>query len=589
MTSNDRYRLGAALIAVAGIGVRIGYVLAQPDSDPWFSRPTMDGAIYVDWARSLLEGHGSPSGAYYQAPGYPWFLTGFFAVAGFGFSLLYIFQHGLVVASAWLLGEVSRKSAGEVAGWATMILGLGYQPLLFFASRPVGEALAIFLLSSAILALSGRSPRMVGLAGLLVGVAVLVRPNFLLIPLAWIVLGVFRKRTRSSAILAGCVMIVLLPVAIRNYVASGHFVPVSSNAGLTLYHGNGPGALGIFTPPDRFSGRVDLQRDESTRIAREQTGNQALDAVEADRWWAGQAVDARLRSIGETTVLLLRKITLTVASTEIGLDYHPGIDENRWRRAAPFSFALILGLAAAGWFPRKGGGEKCGNVLVAAAALAITPILFYVSSRYRLPLATVLLVPAGAGLSWIAHECRNGWRRCMVCLLLPVSLGIVSWQMPTAGLQEATLAGALANRAGAWQKLGRAGKAGKDISEALAMDGESSPIWFQQGSILEANDDLGGAVKAYRAAHELAPLNPDVAGNLAGVLIKTGRAGQAAELLGPVVAGSPWHRVCQVNRVVALAGSGDYQEAGVAAHEAAAAGIELPPALLAAIETGKME
>lgn len=589
MTKSDRYRLVAGLIALVAFGARIGYLLSQPDVDPWFARPSLDGALYVDWARNLLDGAGGPGGAYYHAPGYPWFLAGFFALAGLRFGFLYLVQHGMIVASALFLGEMSRKSAGDIAGWVSMILVLGYQPLLFFASRPVGEPFGIFLLVAALLSFSGTGVPRKGLAGLLAGAAVLVRPNFLLVVVAWMILGAVRKQVRPTAIMAGCAALVILPVGVRNLAASGHFVPVSSNAGLTLYHGNGPGALGIFTPVAGFSSRVDSQKDEATRIARERTGDPGLDAVQADRWWARQALATRLRSPGDTARLFFRKMTMTMAGDEIGLDYHPGIDDNRWRHTAPFSFALILGLAGAGWYVRKRGGGTARTVLAGTVALAVTPLLFYVSCRYRLPLAALLVLPAGAGATWILEESRKGWRPALFSLVIPVVLGALSWWMPTAGLAEATRAGALSNRAGAWHRAGEELNAKSDIAKALAMDGNSSPIRFQHGVILEADGDLPGAARAYGAALNLAPLNPDVAGNLAGVLIRQGQAAQAAQLLSPVVVKSPWHRVCQVNFVVALAGSGDLPGAREAARGAATAGIDLPPALLEVIGAGTLE
>lgn len=590
MTRSDRrYRLVAALLAVVAFGLRAAYVYAQPDADPWFSNPAMDGQIYADWARSLLEGGGGPDGAYYQAPGYPWFLAGLFSLAGLNFGLLYLIQHGLTIASAWFLGEVSRKSAGAVAGWATMILVLGYQPLLFFASRPVGESVAIFLLAWSVLAYTGSRPGRVWWAGLLVGLAVLVRPNFLLVPLAWMILEAARKRFRASIVLAGCLAVVLVPVAIRNHGASGHWVPVSSNAGLTLYHGNGEGALGIFTPVDRFSGRVGTQRDEATRIARELSGTPTLDEVEADRWWGRRAMDDRLRSPGDTVFLLFRKVSLTLAGAEIGLDYHPGIDSNRWRHVAPVPFALILALAAAGGISRKYAGGARWETVAALAALALTPIVFYVSCRYRLPLVALLAIPAGIGAAWILEESGRGWKRSAACLVLTVAVLVVSWWMPTAGLEEATEAGALANRAGAWHKAGNGEQAAIDIARALELDPGSSPVWFQYGTILEGNQDLAGAEQAYSTALEHSPGNPDVAGNLAGILIRTGRPAPAAKLLGPVVAASPWHRVCQVNRIVALAGAGNRSAAREAARQAQAREIEIPSALWAAIEQGERE
>jgi len=84
--------------------------------------------------------------------------------------------------------------------------------------------------------------------GVSVRFAALAFPNIqvvLLIPLAWFVwraakAGAWRENAVLAVLLIAGVAACIGPVAVRNRVVSGEWVPISSNAGLNLYIGNNP-------------------------------------------------------------------------------------------------------------------------------------------------------------------------------------------------------------------------------------------------------------------------------------------------------------------------------------------------------------
>ncbi len=572
------------LILVAGLTARVGYVLAQPATDPTLGRPILDGLYYLEWARALASGAGGPEGAYYLAPLYPHLLAGFLLVLGERFSILYLLQHAMVVATAGLLAHVARKSAGDAGALATAAICLLFHPLLFFASRPVGEAPAIFLLAVALVAAVGEPATGRAVVGLAAGLGALARPNLLLVAVLWAAGDAARRRWKEATLVAlGCLLVVL-PVMARNLAVSGHPVPVSSNGGITLYHGNGPGATGIFTPPRALSGRLDTQREEATLVARERTAR-PLDPVEADRWWGREALRARVEDPAGTARLLAWRFWLLLDSYEHSLDYAPALDANPWRWSAPIPFAALLGLAAAGVALRGIGGTGGGTLWSAIAAAAAMPVAFYASSRYRLPLAALLSVPAGVGAAALLgrHEGVKSLARRTLAVGVGGALALVSLLVPSGDLRRSEEAGALANLADVAKKSGDLAGAERFAREAVLRDPRSPIGWFNLGVVLAARGRPEEAEAAYRRVLEADPGHAEAAGNLAGFLVGQGRAAEAVPLLRRALESRPTHAVCWTNLVVALVTLGDAEGAREAAAEAARKGAALAPELLQAI------
>ncbi len=468
---------------LAGFGTRLAYVIAQIRADPEFSLPILDGAYYLEWARALAEGRGGPlaghpaelPSAFYLAPLYPLLLSGFLRLFGDNFALLYYVQQLLVLAAAGFLVVAGRRLVGDAAGLAAGLMLLLYHPALFFASRPLGEALALLLLTGA-LAAQASPARLAGAgAGLLGATAALVRPNLLLVPLVWAVEAALRRRWVRFALTASAMLVALAPTTVRNLAAAGHLVAVSSNGGLTLYHGNGPGARGIGWNVPGLSGRLAEQQREATRLASFFAGRE-LDPVEADRFWARRAIAARGVDLPDSLALVARRAGLVLGNEELSVDYAPLLDMRPWRWLAPLPFACVLGLAAAGLClggVRGSGGWTAWGTILACAA---TPLVFYVSSRYRLPLAAALMLPAGAGLAGLTATARETTaRRRGVSLAVAAGVAALSFLVPTGEVGRISEAAARVNRASVWEKKGDLERAEQELKRALELDPDSAP------------------------------------------------------------------------------------------------------------------
>jgi Flp pilus assembly protein TadD len=590
-----RFYVILAAVLLAGLAWRVGYVLAQPASDPWFARPAFDGAYYLNWARSLVDGTGGPEGAFYLAPLFPHLLAPFLAVFGASFGLLYMAQHVVALATAGLIGIATRRKTGESAALCSALLYLLYPPLLYFASRPLSETVALFFLFAALGGAWRDRPRGAFVAGLLAAIGALARPNLILVPLLWLVGEVAARRCRRALLTAAGVALVLLPVAARNLVASGHPVPISSNGGLTAYHGNGPGALGVYTPPPGFSGNPLTQQDEATLLAQLRSGRQ-LDAVEADRWWGRRALGARAEDPGGTVRLIMRRALMVLDSHEYGLDYNPNIDANPWRLTrspgALFEIAfvplgLLIGLSLAGVVllgPRGTGGWRSWSALAACAA---APLLFYVSSRYRLPFAALLVVPAGAGLAALGSAMRRGVSaRLWLALALAVAAAALSLAMPFTDLKRSMTGDALAKRAAAHARNGAVQLAQRDADRALQLAPRSAKVRLGAGLVARSRGDLALAEQSFAAAVELDPGLAEAAANLAALRIERGDVTGTIPILRRALLVRPTCESCWTNLAVAYLALGDVDSAARARQEARDHGIELDPGLVRAIEQG---
>ncbi len=570
--------MSARLAVVLGLGVaiRLAYVLVQPSFDPTFAHPILDGSYYTAAAHALAAGT-APPGVYYMPPLYGWGLSLFFRAFGEAWRTLFAIQHLAVVAAAAILSSVSRRAAGETAGLCTAAIVLLYHPAMFFASHPLGESWALLALAGSVALAFRMGPAQGAATGASVGLLSLLRPNFLpLAPVLAVGDAARRRFSRSLAVIAGSVA-VLIPTLVHNASAGGHVVPVSANGGVVFWLGNAPGAAGVYTPSRGFSGNLATQQQEAIDEASRRAGR-ALDGAAADSFWWREGLRTRAADPAGTLVLVGRRLLLTLDNAEHGLDYTPSLDTDPVRFAAPLPFAVLFGLAVLGTaaigFSRTGGFSLWSAVAVAAAA----PLVFYVSSRHRLPLAFLLAVPAGIGAAALPSLRRLG----------PAVAGIaalaLSLSVPSGDYLRTERASALAVLTDVEIKSGRADAAAELGKQATDLDPANAIAWFNRGYAEAARGRPEDAEQCYRAALRAEPAQPDAAANLAALLVVSGRGAEAVPALEKALAAWPRHTVGWTNLVVAYASIGDRAGALSAARRAAAFGVSLDPDLVKSVE-----
>jgi tetratricopeptide (TPR) repeat protein len=434
-------------VGVLALTVRLVY-LHQIQASPLFDFPVVDAKTYVDDARHLSSESwlGRPT-PFWQPPLYPYALALLFRVFGESYYLPRLFQAilgaGVCVLTMLIGRRVFPPAVTLVAGLAAALYG----PLIYFGGELLPTLPAIFL-DLLLLLLLLRAPgtgRWSWLAaGLLLGLSCLAVANvLLLVPFLlfwrWRCRGqegipLSRIAQQGGLLLAGC-LLTIAPVALRNWQVGGDLVLISHNAGINFYIGNNPEYdRTVEIRPGRDWAQLVEMPEREAGIERPSAKSRFFFA----RSW--EFIAAQPRSYLR---LLLRKLYLYWRGDEIrrNLDpYYARRDSSLlaillWKRELAFPFGLVAPFALIGLvaFCRSPAGRGAPGRLLLLFPLAYmaSVVLFFVTSRYRLPGVPVLLLFAAYGAQICLAPPRRLKMALAALLLLVANAG--SGRMDEAG------------------------------------------------------------------------------------------------------------------------------------------------------------
>ncbi|MCA1561962.1 MAG: hypothetical protein LC804_17395 [Acidobacteria bacterium] len=391
--------------ATAGLLIRIAFALLY-----WVGKPlTHDEREYLELARSLSEGRGfvyasssdsGPGPKFGRAPGYPMLL----AVIGAGTSessdvpvRVKVAQSAAGAIGVWLIGTFALRAAGPRTGVVAAVIAAVYPPLVWICAYALSEAVYSVLALSAALVLqiavdraaAERSSRAGGAlalgAGVLTGLAILVRPAMLFfLPLAvlWLL---FRRLPILAVALVAASLAVVAPWTARNMRVHGRFVLVASEGGVTFWTGNHPLSRGegdLAANPDIKRAEIEFRRTHA-----------GLTSEELEPLYYREALGNIARHPGWWAALVARKAFYTVVP--VGPSYT--LHSTRYWAASLASYLLLLigavfGLRRVWRTPRR---QTALFVLAGSAGLVC--LIFFPQERFRIPvLDPTLIVCAGA-------------------------------------------------------------------------------------------------------------------------------------------------------------------------------------------------
>jgi tetratricopeptide (TPR) repeat protein len=247
--------------------------------------------------------------------------------------------------------------------------------------------------------------------------SVLVIPNVLVfIPVlyATIFFGKSRgKEMRLSAVVFTLgLLIMILPVFLRNYVVGGDPVLISSNGGINLFLGTDPVTEGGMLTSRVIQQAPDLEEQSSMSLA-ERALQRRLRPSEVSRFWYSMAVNNMTRDISATLQLFIKKLYRFWNWRELtdNLDFYYFREKYPVLGIPLMNFGFMAPLSLLGLWASRREKDKMLPALVFITLFTAASLPFPVFGRYRTPLVPVLMVFAAYGLwaFWMGVS-RKRWR-----------------------------------------------------------------------------------------------------------------------------------------------------------------------------------
>lgn len=431
------------LLYVAPAALGVLYLFGTREN-LFYAEHFSDDGFYLTWAHFLAQGRGFLDKPFFVNPFYLYFLAVLMKLSitsGLGIRLVQIALASAIYPLTYLLGErLFNRTAGLLAALAL----LGYGPLLHAMTDLQSsslETLLIVLLAWLLCGKPGR-PRLAA-AGLTCGLLALSRPTFLpFVPLAAVAIlfrrfapqiGGPRRDAGGAAVFGLACILVVAPVTIRNLVVGGDLVLVSSHGGINFYIGNSPPAQGWFYVPRGIHGSLmGINLIDSTRVAEESVGH-ALKPSEVSRFWFREGLHFLRDAPGRAALLYARKLLLLVHSYEVpaNTEYALARSGSTLLAALGVPFALLFAAGTAGLVLARDRWRDLLFIILILATQSLGLVLFFVASRYRLPLAPLWAVCAGGTLVALGRARGSApWRAWAGVAMLLLTVAALSYPYP---------------------------------------------------------------------------------------------------------------------------------------------------------------
>jgi tetratricopeptide (TPR) repeat protein len=336
-------------------------------------------------------------------------------------ALLQILMGSLNCLFIYSIGE---KIFGRAVGLLAALILLLYGNLTLIELTLEPEAFVLFFNSLLILILmQNQAETDPGkgrwfLAGLVIGLATITKPNALLllpVTLLWIWQtnrSPGRKIQSMFPVLFG-VALIISPVTLRNYVKFQDFILVTADSGKVFFHGNGPGSTGMERadlPDQGFAEESQSEPDSAhaffRRTARVLAGR-PLKPSECSRFWFARTLD-HIRAHPFSVFLLdTRKFFYFWGNYEvhdIDSTYKNYRTIQNWP-LLPFGIISALGIVGMGLALKK--FRQAFLLYAMILVYLISNLIFFVTSRYRLPAAPFLCIFAAYTLIFLFTQWRE--------------------------------------------------------------------------------------------------------------------------------------------------------------------------------------
>jgi Flp pilus assembly protein TadD/4-amino-4-deoxy-L-arabinose transferase-like glycosyltransferase len=510
--------LPVLIVFTCALGLKLGYLherLQMADLD----HPTLDSLFHDQWAKGLAFGDWTPDQAklrsepYFRAPLYPYFMSIVYRCFGPRAAPLFAVQLVLGALTTTLMFMFCKLAFSTRVAFIAAFLQIFYWPFTYHEAERLLPALSLPLDMSFLLTLllAGRSKRFSAsvAAGLVAGLSAITRPS-ILIAVPFALFWLFR-RTRSYRLVAALslsLITVIAPVTLRNLVVGHDFVPIAWQDGPNFFIGNNPKSNGTTaiipgTRADWWGGFDDMRR-----IAEESAGG-TLKPSQISRYWYRQAEHFLVNEPGAAFRLYVRKVALLLGNAEPSNERQLYFQRRQSKILSLLcvNFAFILCTASVGLWSlraRPQTGSRSDSYLSTLLAIPYTIgiVAFFVTSRFRLPVALLLIPPSAAGITQVYTWIRgHDWRSAAVPIFVMVAIFSASMMNPYGIGHAADARGYYGDGTDRYRE-GDYRKAAESLTRSVNADPSFAPAWLMRGRAELRLGEMEQAVDDLRVATE---------------------------------------------------------------------------------------
>lgn len=563
----NKQKLWLILILGLALILRLGHWLVVRD-DPFTAHLIMDSHEYDRWAQEIVGGNWLGAEIFFQTPLYPYLLASIYKIFGRNLDVMYLLQILFAAGGCYALYRAGIKLANSKVGLAAASLAAAYGVFIFHDVQILKESAAVtlvcFLLWVLVEARESPKIRTWLLAGILCGVLSLLRENTLLV-LPFLFLLTYSPGEKmhlfllKSGTLVLGVVIILTPVAFRNWLVGGQFLPTTFQGGVNFYIGNNPRANGTYQPIVPGKQIPSYERTEPIRVA-EQEMRRPLKPIEVSNYWLKKSISWATKRPLDFVKLQLKKILMFWSWYEWpdAVDYYYIKQTSPFLRLPLVEFGCVFILSIIGLWLIKGRLRAFFPILVFVLAWMVTTVIFFLFSRYRLPAVPALILLAAipfvkAYEAWKKRRFLKAGILSFILVLALVTPHLVGFK-PRLDLVHYNLGVVYENQ-------GQNEKAIEHYQQALAFNPNDFLSCVNLGNHAVQRQDWSEALDWYKKAAEIEPKSDGVHCNLAGAYVALGRLEEAEVHFNQALELNPKNRLALHNKAILLVKKGKLEEA----------------------------
>jgi len=556
-------------IFVFSFVLRLVY-LSQISSNPYFTLPTMDALYHDLWAQSIAQGNWIGDQVFFRAPFYPYFLGILYKLFGHNYFIPRLIQHLIGSLSVILIYFLARKLFNRKVAILSAILSSIYGVLIYYEDELLLDFLLVFfgVLLVLLLYRAEEKSKSSGffIAGLVASLFAITRPNILIFTpfvLVWILLllkvSLKRKIVFSLFFLIGLFGLIL-PVTVRNYLVGKDFVLISSQGGINFYIGNNPQADGTsaFLPPYGD----DWEYQDAVYEVQKNT-NKLPRPSEVSDYYLKKGVDFILHSPQKFLSLFIKKTYLFWNSFEISnnQDIYFFRRYSALIRILPVGFWIIGPLSLVGILLSLKSWRKYFLVLTFVFSYSFSVLLFFVNSRFRLPVLPFLIVFSSFALIQLFEYARRGSFKKLGLAFLLFLLFFLFSNSNFYHLDKANFAQSYFSLGNLFLKKGNLQKAEEEYLLALKENPSLQRAHLNLGNIYFHQKDYSLAEKEFLEELKVNPRQEKAYNNLSVLYRIRGDYLKATTLANQALEIKPYYNEAYINLALAYLKTENYLSA----------------------------